>query len=124
MSTLELEPRELTPEMIKELVEKASPTDFKYLLKLRLGKRKSGCGYVYRWWSNIETLYGDAEIFKLSEIYFDECTWEEEILVIPKTVPVVIMNEFRSDEPRDTNFTEIFVFTSDGWKSVRVDIPK
>ena len=115
---------ELTPEEIRKLIEKASPTEWKYILKLTLEKRKGGCGYVYRWWSDINVLCGDADIVKLSRNDFDECTWEEEILIVPRTTPTIVLKTFRSDEPRDQNYINVFIFDRDGWKSVRAEIPK
>jgi hypothetical protein len=120
----QLEVKELTPEEIRKLIEKATHIENKYLLKLILERRKSGCGYVYRWWSDINVLCGDVDIVKLSRNDFDECTWEEEILIVPRSTPTIVIKAYRSDEPRDQNYIDVFIFDRDGWRSVRAEVPK
>jgi len=117
-------PKELDIETIKKLVEKASSTESKFILKLRLDRRRGGCGYVYRWWTSLDIVHGDADIVNLSTQFSDECTWVEDVLVIPKAVPTILVRTYRDDDPQVRNYAEIYIFDKDGWKSVRVDIPK
>jgi hypothetical protein len=115
---------ELTIEDIKKLIEQASPIEFKYLLKLRLERRRGGCGYVYLFWTDAEVIYGDADVITLDKYYADDCTWFEDILIVPKTVPTIVLLKHHDDDPEYSDYNDIYVFDRDGWKSVRVWIPK
>jgi hypothetical protein len=114
---------ELTPEKIKKLIENARETEWKYMLKLKIMNRRGGCGYVYLYSEELKTVYGDAEFVELVHDEQD-CTDYEEVLVIPKTVPTVVMKIHRDENPECPNYVDIFVFTSEGWKWLTTRIPK
>jgi hypothetical protein len=123
-SEVKVETKEITPEMVRELVEKASPTEWKYLMKLKLSRRVSGCGWVYKYGWDLQTLWGNVDIVKLREKEYHDCTIESELLLIPKTVPVVVMLSEWNDDPQVKDTVTTYVFTIDGWKSVETEVPK
>jgi len=109
----------LTVDEIKELVKNASPTERKYLLELKLQKRTRGCGYVYLFHDTLDVVYGDAEVLELSKS-FDNCLDEREVLVIPKTVPVIVVVEHHDEDPSVRESTDIYIFDREGWKKTTV----
>ena len=115
--------KELTPEDIKKLIENAKETEWKYLLKVKIANRRVGCGYVYLYDEDLKIIYGDAEIITILSDTQD-CTDYEEVLVIPKTVPTIVMKIHTDENPECPNYVDIFVFTSEGWKWVTTRIPK
>jgi len=83
---------------IIELLEKASDTEWKYLLKLQI--------YVG---DSYELLHGDADFVDLnsdSEEYLEK-------IVIPRSVPTIVRHRHGLQET-------IYIFTKDGWKTVNV----
>jgi len=115
----EIEPEKLTPEMIKELLEKATPVETKYLLKLRRWARQGG---AYDDYAEFEVVYGEAEEVTLEE-------WDsgypyargEDVIVIPRRVPTVIYWKHYEDKGDGEMKTRIiYIFTKDGWKSVEL----
>jgi hypothetical protein len=125
MSTQEVvEPTPLTPEKIKELVEKATPTEWKYLLKLKLERRISGCGWVYKYGWDIKILHGEVEMVTLNKREHHDCTIETEMLLVPKTIPAVVLLSEWNDDPQVKDTVTTYVFTSDGWKSIETEVPK
>ena len=127
--SLTQEPRELTEEEIKELVNEILknpdkyPDESKLLLMLKVTFRRSGCGYVYLYRTNVRVLYGEVDEVVLYRSEFN-CDVEERIVVIPKTVGTVLLVEYRDDNPEVTNRVSIYVFTGSEWKSVEFPIPK
>jgi hypothetical protein len=108
-------PEQLKPEDIEKLLEKAKDTEWKYLLKLREWARQ---GPAHTDYAEFKIVYGEAETVKIGEWdsgYPYERGWK--YLLIPKTVPVVVLWEHVTDERQDTR---IYVFTKDGWKEVEV----
>jgi len=111
-------------ELIKKLVEKASPTELKYLLLLERIERTGGCGYLYLFEESVEIVYGKGEIVTLELSRPEECLWREKLMIVPYSVPVVVIKKYHDDNPEVNDFIEVFVFTSEGWKSLRGEIPK
>ena len=111
----EIKPEEITPEEVGRLLERAKETEWKYLLKLSEWARQ---GSAYTDFAEYKVVYGEAD-----EVVLER--WDagypyaagRDILVIPKTVPVVVLWEHVTDERQDTR---IYVFTKDGWKEVEV----
>ena len=115
MTEEQIQPEEITPETVKELLGKAKDTEWRYLLKISEWSRQVP---AYTDFSEIEVVYGEVEKVVL-ERWDDGYPYAagEDILIIPKTVPVVILWRHVTDE----NVTKvIYVFTKDGWKSVEV----
>jgi len=113
------ETQELTPEVIKQLVEKASPTEWKYLLKLESYSRQ---GPAFTRYQKFEVIYGEADIIELRR-------WDagypydagEDYLILPKTVPVIVrVDRFDETTSPVIDETELYIFTAEGWKSVIV----
>jgi len=114
---LELTP--LTPEKIRELIEKASPIENKYLLILEAHSRQ---GPAYVDFQKFEIIYGEADTIELNcwdagYPYEEGCRY----LIIPKTIPVVIkINRYDETQSPAINEQWLLIFTSEGWKEVRV----
>jgi hypothetical protein len=118
----QIEPQELTPEQIKQLVEKAiseGKDEARLLLILEKWVRQ-GSSYVND--ADFEVIYGEAELVEFGE-------WDagypyergKKYIVIPKTMPTIVRWWHVWDYGEDRGETEtIYVFTSDGWKSVKV----
>jgi hypothetical protein len=108
-------PKEITPEQIEKLLEKAKETEWKYLLRLEEWARQ---GPAYTDFAEAEIIYGEAERVKLG-------SWDSgypyasgvEYLIIPRTVPTIILWTHVTDEGKTE---KIYIFTSDGWKEVEV----
>jgi hypothetical protein len=125
----EIEVKELSEEQIKRLVSEilSNPhkyeTEAKFLLKLKTDFRKGGCGYVYLYSYSYKVLYGDIDEVILHRDEFD-CDVSEEVLVIPKTVPVVLLYTYHDDDPNVRDYCKVLVFTGSEWKSIEFNIPK
>ena len=114
--------QELSPEQISRLIElaqKENRIEARYILKLQRWRRQ-GQSYVDD--ADFKVIYGEAE-----EVTAEE--WDEgypyrrgeDVLIIPKTIPVIVDWWHNWDYDTDRGETEtIYVFTSEGWKSVRV----
>ena len=114
----------ITPEQIDVLIQKASDTELKYLLLITREERVGGCGYLYLYSTEVDVVYGDTELVTLERKNISECEWREKILAIPKTIPTIVRVSYRDDNPEISDFDEFFIFTSEGWKSLRVEVPK
>ena len=115
--------RRITPEEIEYLIRKANEIETKYLLIVELIGRRGGCGHLYLYDEEIEVIYGKAKFVTLERENSD-CEWREKILVIPFEVPTIIKVSYRDDNPEVTNTDTFYIFTSEGWKSIRVEVPK
>jgi hypothetical protein len=106
---------ELKPEEIGKLLEKAGPTEWKYLLILDKWNRQ---GNVYRDYSNFEIVYGEVDMVLLEKWNSGyPRTVGEKYLIVPKTVPVVIVHyEGRDFGNGLEQEREVYIFTKDGWK--------
>jgi hypothetical protein len=119
----QIQPQELKPEQIKELYEKAvkeGRVEALYMLKLHRWARQ-GTSYIDK--ADFEIIFGEAE-----EVVIHE--WDEgypyrrgvDVIIIPKTIPVVILWFHKWDYGEDRGGREIaYIFTSEGWKSVTVE---
>jgi hypothetical protein len=117
-----IEPQKLTPELIRNLVEKAEKEgreETRFLLKISTWRRQ---GESYEDYATYDVIYGNAEIVVLKD-------WDEgypyrkgsDLLVMPKTVPVVVIWRNKFDYGTESGEIEkVYVFTSDGWKEVKV----
>jgi hypothetical protein len=117
-----IEPQELTPEQIQKLVElaqKENRIEARLLLVLEKWDRQGGAYVNY---ADFEVIYGEAELVEFGE-------WDAgypyergtKYIVIPKTMPTIVRWWHVWDYGEDRGETEtIYVFTSDGWKSVKV----
>jgi hypothetical protein len=117
-----MEPQELTLDQIKELYEKAvkeGRLEGRYLLKLQRWTRQ---GSSYEDKADFDIVYGEAE-----EVVIQG--WDEgypyrrgvDVIVIPKTLPVIILWRHRWDYGLDRGEAAVvYVFTTEGWKSISV----
>ena len=117
-----IEPQELSPELISKLIElaqKENRIEARLLLVLEKWDRQ-GSAYINT--ADFEIIYGEAELVEVGE--FDAgYPYErgEKYLIIPKTIPVIVDWWHNWDYGEDRGETEtIYVFTSEGWKSVKV----
>jgi hypothetical protein len=122
VKTQALETQEVTPEQIKQLVEKAEKEgriESRYLLKLQKWRRQ---GSSFEDKADFEIIFGYVETVELGEWdegypYRKGCTY----LLIPKSVPAVVRWKNAWDYSVDIGEKEvIYVFTSEGWKEVLV----
>ena len=114
----------ITPEQINILIQKANDVELKYLLILQLQGRRGGCGHLYLYDTEIEIIHGKAELVTLEREYVNECEWKERLLVIPLEISTIVKVSFRDDNPEVSDFDEYYIFTAEGWKSLRVEVPK
>jgi hypothetical protein len=132
MSTIneKIEIRELSEEEIMSLVsnilsnKERYKEEAKYILELNLETRIAGCGYVYLYGQDIQKLLGEADILILERREDYDCTLREKIVVIPKSVPVVILEEEWDDYPEAKNKLTIHVFNGEDWRSMSITVPK
>jgi len=111
-----MESKLLTVDEIKELVKNASPVERKYLLELKLEKYE--CRAMYE--DVLRIIYGSAEVIELSKS-LDDCLEKKELLIIPKTVPVVAIVEHYDEDPNVRESTDIYIFDlKEGWKKIKV----
>jgi len=113
---------ELKPEQIKQLIELAQREgrlEGRYLLKLSTWRRQ---GSSYEDKADFEIILGEIDSITIRE-------WDEgyphrkgfDYIIIPKTIPVVILWFHKWDYGEDKGEREIaYIFTSEGWKSVTV----
>jgi hypothetical protein len=120
--TQQIEPQELTPEQIQKLVElaqKENRIEARLLLILEEWVRQ---GSSYEDSAKFEVIYGEADVVKIE-------TWNEgypyrkgtKYLIVPKTVPTVIVWRHKWDYGDNSGIIEIvYVFTTEGWKKISV----
>ena len=115
MSENESKPEKITPEQIIKLLDKAKDTEWRYLLKIREWARQ---GSAYTDYAESQVIYGEAERVTLErwDAGYPYATGED-VLIIPKTVPVIVIWEHVTDQ---SIRRIVYVFTSDGWKEVVV----
>jgi len=113
----EINLEKMTPEDIKRLLEKAKDTEWRYLLKIEEWARQ---GSAYDDVAEFEVVYGEADLVRLED--YDAGypgVAGTEYLVVPKTVPVIILWRHYQDYGNGSKSTRIvFIFTKDGWKYV------
>ena len=103
--------------LIKQALQK--PTESKYLLKISTWRRQGEAFIDEQWY---ELIYGEID-----EIVLEE--WDagypyargKEILIVPKSIPVIILVSRRDNTCNPTISEDIlYVFTKDGWKSIQI----
>jgi hypothetical protein len=110
--------REIKPEELKRLLEKATPAETKYILFLGTQNRP---GSSFSEYEDFEVILGEAEVVELGRHYSYPHYNTADYMLIPKTVPTIIRWWHRWDFGNDRGYEEtIFIFTSDGWKEVEV----
>jgi len=106
-------------DMIGELCEKAikeGTEESKYLLKLSRWTRP---GPSFEDNGNFEVVLGEVREVPLSHRYDYPTVDETTYLIIPLTVPVIIVERYGNDyEGEYVEHVVVHVFTKDGWKSV------
>jgi len=126
---MNVEVRELTQEelasIIKELVTEAEkyPVEARFILKLDISRRVSGCGYMYNYGQDYEVLLGEADIVILGQEEYD-CEEREEIAIIPKTTPTVVALHEWDEHPGSKDTLTLYVFDGKAWRSMTVQVPK
>jgi len=126
---LDIEVKYLDEETMKNLVKNILREQDKFqreanlILVLKREGRRSGCGYVYLYKNDYEVLEGEVIEVTLDYGEYD-CNWFEDVAIIPKTVPVIIVERYHNDEPEVSDYINVHVFGSDGWKGIRVFVPK
>jgi len=120
--TQTIEPQELNHEQIKELYEKAvkeGRLEGRYLLVLQTWYRQ---GSSYDDKASYEIISGEIDslvVKEWNEGYPHRCG--EDTLIIPKTLPVIILWRHRWDYDLDRGESiKVYIFTTEGWKSIRV----
>ena len=113
---------ELKPEQIKQLIELAQREgrlEGRYLLKLSTWRRQ---GSSYEDKADFEIILGEVDSITIKE--WDEgypYRCGEDTLIIPKTLPVIILWRHRWDYGLDRGEAAVvYVFTTEGWKSISV----
>jgi len=105
--------RELCKKAIEEGTEEA-----KYLLKLSRWTRP---GPSFEDNGDFKVVLGEVREIPLSHRYDYPTVDETTYLIIPLTVPVIIIERHGNDyEGEYVEHTVVHVFTKDGWKSVEV----
>ncbi|RLI86219.1 MAG: hypothetical protein DRP01_04680, partial [Archaeoglobales archaeon] len=78
---------ELTPEIIKNLMEIANKHERKFFLVLTRGRRP---GEAYHYRMDFEIIYGKADVFEIEHIYDYPTTDDHVCVIVPRSIPVVI----------------------------------
>ena len=129
MSTIEIETKELTEKEIVSLVSEILSNkekyqqEAKYLLKLELERRISGCGYVYLFGYDFKIL-GEADVVRLKYEESYDCTIHEEVVIIPKTVPTIVIEHQYDEQPATKDKLTVHVFDGESWRSMRLTVAK
>jgi hypothetical protein len=127
--TQEIEVKELTETEIRKIVEDIlnNPQKYEYeakfILRLRTDFRRGGCGWVYLYEYSYKVLYGNVDEVLIYRSEFN-CDVNEYRILIPKTVPTVVLYKYHDDDPDVRDHVVIYVFTGSEWKSVEFNIPK
>jgi hypothetical protein len=125
----EIKPETLEEEKLREMVRDILQNPEKYqvesrlILKIRREGRRVGCGYRYLYKDDYKVLDGEVQEVELDVGEYD-CNWFEDVAIIPLTVPVVIMEKYHDDDPQVHDYITIHVFGVDGWRSLKVFVPK
>jgi hypothetical protein len=126
MSQVQNQTQELKPEELAKLIEQAKPIELKYLLVLDLKTRYREPPSFVRWYKeDIKILYGNVEVVELGSTKtknWDFIDVVRKVAVIPRTVPAVVA-KIHNDDVYKTAKAEVYIFTSDGWKSAETTIP-
>jgi hypothetical protein len=127
--TYEINPEPLGEDKLKEIVMEIlqnpnkCQVESRLILTIKREGRRRGCGYVYLYKKDYKVVVGDVyEVTIKSGEY--NCDWFEDVAIIPLTVPVVILEDYHDDDPQVRDYAIVHVFGSEGWRSVKVQIPK
>jgi hypothetical protein len=127
--TQEIEVKELSEEQIKKLVSEILsnphkyPTEAKFVLRLRTDFRRGGCGHLYLYSNDFEVLYGEVDKVITYRREFD-CDVSEDVVIIPKTLPTIILQKHHDDNPEVNDYITLYVFTGSEWKFIEFPVPK
>ena len=106
-------------EQLPKLLEKARDTRWKYILVLERWTREMS---LWNDSADFRVIYGKAdEVVLRKPEPGEEIRWirlTEEVLLIPKTIPVLVLQETRIGQENPQVTQELYIFTSSGWKSV------
>ena len=125
----EIKPEPLEEEKLREMVKdilqnpEKYPVESRLILKIRREGRRSGCGYRYLYKNDYKVLDGEVQEVELDVGEYD-CNWFEDVAIIPLTVPVIIMERYHDDDPQISDYVIIHVFGVDGWRRLKVFVPK
>jgi hypothetical protein len=87
-------------------------------LKLKIIYDRGGCGT-----RNNEYLVLVGLIdYVVTNKYETGCEVVKDVMITPKTIPVVILERYHDDNATAETFT-LHVFTHEGWKSMKFEIP-
>ena len=117
---------ELTDKELTELVEKAikeGKEEAKLIYILHQEGRFGGCGYNYLFkYGEYEILRGEVEEIELNyRRNEDDCYWERDIALIPRTKRVVIYIENKDENPEYNVCDELLVFVYPaGWRRMEL----
>ncbi|MGC9079901.1 MAG: hypothetical protein ACP5G1_04140 [Nanopusillaceae archaeon] len=106
-------------EEIKRLYKKAieqGSEEAKYFLKLEVWDRD---GLSFHEYKKYEVIYGEVEEIDLGG-WSDNHGYVGEVLIIPKEIPTVIYYWEDISYHYDGQAEYIYIFTSNGWKCIRV----
>jgi hypothetical protein len=129
LAQTQIEVEQLDEETMKTLINNLLKEQDKFkkeanlILVIRRDGRRSGCGYVYLYKNDYEVVVGEVQEVVLNSEERD-CDWFENVAIIPLTVPVVIMEKYHDDDPQVHDYITIHVFGVDGWRSLKVFVPK
>jgi len=113
-----IEMREVTADDLKRLLERAEDAEAKFLLVLWTNRRP---GESFTDITEFEILAGEVDTIELEHYYSYPCENSTKWLIIPKSIPVVIRYWHKDDyEGSYKMWEEIYIFTKDGWKTIRV----
>jgi len=108
----------LTVETLKKLIQKAKEYELKYLLFL---EERHANGVLFEVRKKFKVIRGRVKKVLLERYRNDGSPSEFRVkyMVIPLTVPVIIVEESYEDFNGEITHTKtLYVFTTDGWKYV------
>jgi hypothetical protein len=120
------ETQELSEEELRELVEKAVKSGKKeaeLIYILHQEGRFGGCGYNYLFkYGEYEVLRGEVEEIELNyRRNEDDCYWERDVALIPRTKRVIIYIENKDENPEYNVCDELLVFVYPvGWRRMEL----
>jgi hypothetical protein len=111
--------------LVKDILKEPDkyPTEAKLILAVKREGRRPGCGYRYLYKNDYKILEGEVQevVLKYGE---HDCNWFEDVAIIPTTVPVILVEYYHDDNPEVSDYINVHIFGSDGWRSVKVYVPK
>ncbi|MCI4407826.1 MAG: hypothetical protein JHC26_01950 [Thermofilum sp.] len=128
METETYEVKELTEEQVANLIKEILNNKEKFSSEARLiltlrFERRRGCGYIYDFDYDFSVSVGEADIVTLQRNEFSDCSIEEKIAVIPRTVPVVLITTEWDESPNGKNVLSVHLFDGSEWKATSIKLP-